>query len=92
LFGSVGAPELIAIFILALVLFGPKKLPELGRTLGKTLAEFRRASQELKTSLERELADSENSTPTRVPPAESVARAPGEEDLADGTKGGTGSF
>jgi TatA/E family protein of Tat protein translocase len=80
------------IFVLALVLFGPKKLPELGRTLGKTLAEFRRASQELKTSLERELADSERATDGRMAPAESVARAAGEEDIANGTKGGTGSL
>jgi sec-independent protein translocase protein TatA len=53
--GTVGVPEMIAIFLIALVLFGPKKLPELGRTLGKALTEFRRASTELKSSFEREM-------------------------------------
>ena len=41
--GPLGVPEMMVIFLLALVLFGPKKLPELGRTLGKALTEFRRA-------------------------------------------------
>jgi sec-independent protein translocase protein TatA len=53
--GTLGTPEMIFIFILALVLFGPKKLPELGRTIGKALTEFRRASAELKTTFDREL-------------------------------------
>src|ERR1700691_1766585 len=53
--GSLGVPEMIFIFLLALVLFGPKKLPELGRTMGKALTEFRRASTELKSSFEREM-------------------------------------
>jgi sec-independent protein translocase protein TatA len=41
--GPVGFPEMLAIFVIALLLFGPKKLPELGRTLGKAISEFRRA-------------------------------------------------
>lgn len=53
--GSLGVPEMIFIFLLALVLFGPKKLPELGRTMGKALTEFRRASSDLKSSFEREM-------------------------------------
>jgi sec-independent protein translocase protein TatA len=53
--GTVGVPEMMAIFLVALVLFGPKKLPELGRTIGKALTEFRRASTELKSSFEREM-------------------------------------
>jgi sec-independent protein translocase protein TatA len=53
--GTLGVPEMIAIFIIALVLFGPKELPKLGRTLGKALTEFRRASTELKSSFEREM-------------------------------------
>jgi len=61
LFGSLGAPEVIAILVLALLLFGPKKLPELGRTLGKSIAEFRRATHELKVTLEREMAEAEHS-------------------------------
>ena len=53
--GPVGWQEMVIIFIVALVLFGPKKLPELGRTLGKAITEFRRASNELKATFEREM-------------------------------------
>jgi sec-independent protein translocase protein TatA len=53
--GTLGVPEMMVIFLLALVLFGPKKLPELGRTLGKALTEFRRASSDLRSSFEREM-------------------------------------
>jgi sec-independent protein translocase protein TatA len=60
--GTLGTPEMIFIFILALVLFGPKKLPELGRTVGKALTEFRRASAELKTTFDRELKTLEAET------------------------------
>jgi sec-independent protein translocase protein TatA len=48
-------PELIIIFVIALIIFGPRKLPELGRSLGKSLAEFKRASNELRTTLEEEI-------------------------------------
>lgn len=59
---SLGMPELIFIFILALLIFGPKKLPELGKSLGKGLAEFKRASNELRSSLEEEINSVQNST------------------------------
>ena len=57
--GNIGFPELIVIFIVALLVFGPKRLPELGRSLGKGIAEFRRASTDLKTSIEREIESAE---------------------------------
>ena len=60
--GSLGVPEMIVIFILALVLFGPKKLPELGRTIGKAMTEFRRASSELKSTFDREMRTLEQET------------------------------
>ncbi len=53
--GTLGVQEMVVIFLLALVLFGPKKLPELGRTIGKALTEFRRASSDLKATFEREM-------------------------------------
>ena len=53
--GPLGYPEMIFIFVLALVLFGPKKLPEIGRTVGKAIGEFRRASTELKATFDREM-------------------------------------
>src|SRR5579862_946706 len=53
--GTLGVQEMVVIFILALVLFGPEKLPELGRTIGKALTEFRRHSNDLKATFEREM-------------------------------------
>jgi sec-independent protein translocase protein TatA len=55
MFGSIGMPELILIFIVALLVFGPKKLPELGKSLGRGLAEFKRASEDLKKTIEDEI-------------------------------------
>ena len=57
--GPIGAQEMILIFVLALVLFGPKKLPELGRLLGRGLTEFRRAKNELKATLETHMRELE---------------------------------
>jgi sec-independent protein translocase protein TatA len=55
MFGSLGMQELIIIFVIALIIFGPRKLPELGKSLGKSLAEFKRASNDLRNSLEEEI-------------------------------------
>jgi sec-independent protein translocase protein TatA len=63
--GSLGLPEIAFIFILALLIFGPKKLPEIGRTVGRGVAEFRKATNELKRSINTELALDE----TPMPPA-----------------------
>ena len=60
--GNLGMSEMIFIFVLALLIFGPKKLPELGKTLGKAMTEFRRASSELKTTFDREMANLERET------------------------------
>ena len=55
MFGSLGLPELLLIFVVALIVFGPKKLPEIGRTLGKALGEFKKATDDLKNTIEREV-------------------------------------
>ncbi len=55
MFGSIGGTELMVIMVIALLIFGPRKLPELGRSLGKGLSEFKRASNDLKRSLEEEI-------------------------------------
>ena len=52
---NLGFPEIVIIFIVALVIFGPRKLPELGRSLGRGLSEFKRASNELKRTWEDEV-------------------------------------
>ncbi|HEY3170485.1 MAG TPA: twin-arginine translocase TatA/TatE family subunit [Thermoanaerobaculia bacterium] len=55
MFGPIGMPELVLIFLVALLVFGPKKLPELGKSLGRGLAEFKRASDDLKRTIEDEI-------------------------------------
>src|SRR5579862_8646429 len=60
--GPLGTQELVFIFILALLLFGPKKLPELGKTIGKAMTEFRRAQSELKATFDREMQNLERET------------------------------
>lgn len=70
---------MFAIFMVALILFGPKKLPELGRTLGKALSEFRRAKNELKSTFEAHLneLDRETRMTTTSSPTPSTSQSPG---------------
>jgi TatA/E family protein of Tat protein translocase len=70
--GSIGMPEMLVILVIALIIFGPRKLPELGKSLGKSLAEFKRASNDLKTTLEEEIRTEETTKrveSTPIPPA-----------------------
>ena len=68
--GSVGLPELIIIFTIALIVFGPRKLPELGKSLGKSIAEFKRASNELRNTLDEEIrAEERKNAAAQQPPA-----------------------
>jgi sec-independent protein translocase protein TatA len=55
MFGSLGFSEVLVIFVVALIVFGPRKLPELGKSLGRGLAEFKRASNDLKRTWEDEV-------------------------------------
>jgi sec-independent protein translocase protein TatA len=67
--GSLGLPEIIFILLLALLIFGPKRLPEIGRTLGKGMSEFRKASNDLKRTINAELAldeDEQTRHPRRI--------------------------
>ena len=75
MFGSIGMPELIIIFVIALIIFGPRKLPELGRSLGKSLAEFKKASNELKSTLEEEIRLEEQRTAFEASKAANAAPA-----------------
>jgi TatA/E family protein of Tat protein translocase len=88
--GPLGFPELIIIFVVALLVFGPRKLPELGKSLGRGLSEFKRASNDLRNTLDDEIRDEERRsalnppTPTTVEtPAATVAAS--VHDTADPT-------
>lgn len=81
MFGSLGAGELLLIFAVILIVFGPRRIPEIGRTLGKALGEFRKATDDLKSTIEREvhLEELKKITPTSlesmITPYESVSRS-----------------
>ena len=80
MFGSIGMPEMLIILVIALIIFGPRKLPELGRSLGKSLAEFKRASNELKNTLEEEIRlDEQRTTQEAVKAKETPATPAGTE-------------
>ena len=81
---NLGMPEMIFIFLLALVIFGPRKLPELGRQLGKALAEFKKASNEFKNQLETEMMNIElEERAKQAPPPDNSPRILPAEKLFD---------
>jgi TatA/E family protein of Tat protein translocase len=72
-------PEMVVIAVIALIIFGPRKLPELGKSLGKSIAEFKRASNELKNTLEEEIRTEELQEARKsaqIPPTAAVPPAP----------------
>ena len=74
--GPLGLPELVIIFVVALVIFGPRKLPELGRSLGKSLSEFKRASNELRNTLDEEIRAEERKVVPALPTDPSILPSP----------------
>jgi Tat protein translocase TatB subunit len=89
MFGTLGGPELFLIFAVALIVFGPRKLPEIGKSLGKMMAEFRKASNEFRSTIENEveaekIRDAMRIEPPRVepfaPPAAASAAEPAVTD------------
>jgi sec-independent protein translocase protein TatA len=81
--GNLGMPEILMILVIALIIFGPRKLPELGRSLGQSLAHFRRASEDFKRQWEEEVDLEQqrlNSPPPMVEPAGNVSSASVAED------------
>ena len=94
MFGSIGMSELLIIFVIALIVFGPRKLPELGRSLGKSLGEFKRASNDLRNTLEEEINVEDQARKTEQstapePAASMPPEAPDREDVQHlGTQAG----
>jgi TatA/E family protein of Tat protein translocase len=80
MFPSLGMTELIVIFTIALLVFGPRKLPELGRSLGKSLQEFKRASNELKHTLDEEISLEEKEEKRRTAPPAPALPSPADPD------------
>ena len=92
--GPIGMPELIVILVIALIIFGPRKLPELGKSLGRSLNEFKKASTDLQNTLEQEIKIEEQKeaaakTKAAEPPAtpvsqsaETEAAAPSQETVS----------
>jgi sec-independent protein translocase protein TatA len=72
---GIGMPELMVIFVIALLVFGPKELPKIGKTIGKAMAELRRASEDLKEGIQREIDLAEREGEGSGSPSTEVAAA-----------------
>src|SRR4030095_16382044 len=90
---SLGFPELMIIMVIALIIFGPRKLPELGRSLGKSIGEFKRASEDFKRTWEREVEveriERDLRTEVEAAPPAPVVLTDGGETAVAGQTGGT---
>jgi len=97
MFGPIGMPELIIILVIALIIFGPRKLPELGKSLGRSINEFKKASNELRSTLEDEIrVEEQRDRASAATPATPPAATPPPADAttvsrATGVEPGTGT-
>jgi len=97
MFGPIGMPELIIILVIALIIFGPRKLPELGKSLGRSINKFKKASNELRSTLEDEIrVEEQRDRASAVTPATPPAATPPPADAptvsrATGVEPGTGT-
>jgi len=97
MFGPIGMPELIIILVIALIIFGPRKLPELGKSLGRSINEFKKASNELRSTLEDEIrVEEQRDRASAVTPVTPPAATPPPADAptvsrATGVEPGTGT-
>jgi len=88
MFGTLGGPELFLIFVVALIVFGPRKLPDIGKSLGRMMSEFRRASNDFKSTIESEvesekIKESMRIAPPKVKPVKASPPAVAAADGAD---------
>lgn len=92
MFGPIGMQEMLFIMAFALLIFGPRKLPELGRTLGKGMAEFRRATSDLKRSIDVELDEEKRPPPARrIDRTEKVKKPAGSDGSRKSGESGDGA-
>jgi TatA/E family protein of Tat protein translocase len=91
--GSLGWPEILVILVVALIIFGPRKLPELGKTLGQSLAQFRKASEDFKRTWEDEVEMEKRRLDTRQTPEprHDFQTSPVTEPAGSGTHWSPGS-
>ena len=86
MFGTLGGPEIILILVVALIVFGPRRLPEIGKSMGKMLAEFRKASNDFKRTIEDELeAEKTKESPPAPTPAPEATPPVSEVGATDAT-------
>lgn len=76
MFGSLGFPELMLIFLVALIVFGPKRLPDIGRSLGNAMKEFKKATHDFKSTLEEEVRMNDHPQLSAPPSSVIVPEAP----------------
>ena len=84
--GPLGFPEMIIILVVALIVFGPRKLPELGRSLGKSLNEFKRASNELRSTLDDEIRAEDKKKPMATSPSPAAPETIARGDVGTGSE------
>ena len=82
MFGSIGGPELLLILVIALIVFGPRKLPEIGKSMGSMLAEFRKASNDFRRTIEEEVEADKRKESAGAPPPAALPEPPAEAVLA----------
>lgn len=88
MFGTLGGPELFLIFVVALIVFGPRKLPEIGKSLGKMMGEFRRASNDFRNTIESEVEAEKIRDSLRIEPPKVEPVSPAKVLPAETTSGG----
>jgi sec-independent protein translocase protein TatA len=81
---GIGMPELLVILVVALLVLGPKRLPEIARSLGRGMAEFRKASNEFSRTLSASIEEPPHPPPPQPTPAASVPTKPTEPKSSDG--------
>jgi Tat protein translocase TatB subunit len=85
MFGTLGGPELFLIFVVALIIFGPRKLPEIGKSLGKMMSEFRRASNDFRSTIESEVESEKIRESMRIEPPKTASSSPAAPKGGEGT-------